>query len=170
MPAKIDLGCGLCKKAGYLGLDIAPLGQVDVVCDLERGIPLQSDVADSVYANQVLEHIDNTVLLMQEIFRICRPGAEVTLRVPYYTSIGAFKDPTHRSFFTEETFRYFTRHCWERFDYELGVDFKVERIDYTYLRPFGRLAGILPSAWMYPFRRFLWNTVHTMIVELTVVK
>lgn len=167
---KIDLGCGISKRTGYIGLDIAPLGEVDIVCNLEQGIPLRSNVATSVYSNQFLEHIQNTVLIMQEIFRICKPEAEVTLRVPYYTSIGAFKDPTHKSFFTEETFKYFSSHQWDGFNYGFNVNFQVERIDYTYLRPFSRLGRILPSALMYPFRRFLWNVVHTMIVELRVVK
>jgi hypothetical protein len=107
---------------------------------------------------------------MQEIYRICRPGASVILRVPYYTSIGAFKDPTHKSFFTEETFKYFSSHQWKGFDYRFGVNFQVERIDYTYLRPFGRLGQLLPSQFMYPLRRFLWNVVHTMIIELRVIK
>lgn len=167
---KIDLGCGCDKKPDYVGLDIVLFSEVDVVCNLEQGIPLRSNVATSVYSNHVLEHIQNTVLIMQEIFRVCRSGAKVTLRVPYYTSIGAFKDPTHKSFFTEETFRYFSSHRWDGFNYGFKVNFQVERIDYTYLRPFGRLGNLLPSVLMYPFRRFLWNVVHSMIVELRVVK
>jgi SAM-dependent methyltransferase len=167
---KVDLGCGTSKKLGYIGLDLMPFGEVDIVCNLEHGIPVRNNVVTSVYSNQVLEHIENTVLIMQEIFRVCKPGARVTLRVPYYTSIGAFKDPTHKSFFTEETFKYFSSRQWDGFDYGFEVNFQVERIDYTYLRPFGRLGNFLPSALMYPFRRFFWNVVHSMIVELRVVK
>jgi predicted SAM-dependent methyltransferase len=166
----IDLGCGRSKGRGYIGLDITPFKGVDVVCDLERGIPLRSNVASAVRGSHVLEHIRNSVLIMQEIYRICRPGARVNLRLPYYTSIGAFKDPTHRSFFTEETFEYFSSHQWSGFHYGFDVNFVVERIDYTYLRPFGRMGMMLPASLMYPFRRFLWNVVHSMNVELRVIK
>jgi hypothetical protein len=155
---------------------------VDVICDLEQGIPLPDDCVDGVYANHSLEHIGHLDLLMQEIYRVCRAGASVTVRVPYYTSIGAFKDPTHKRFFTEETFLYYspansrkrTRACkrtrWTRFDYGFGVHFAIDSISYTYMRPFGRLGKVLPSWAMFPFRRFLWNVVHTMVVEMHVVK
>jgi len=167
---KIDLGCGRRKQDGYLGLDVVPLAEVDVICNLENGIPLKDNCVTSVYSNQFLEHVQDVVFVMQEIYRVSRPGAKVTLRAPYYTSIGAFKDPTHKNFFTEETFKYFSSFEWERFNYRLSVNFQVERITYTYMRPFGRLGSMLPSALMYPFRRFLWNVVHTMISELRVIK
>jgi predicted SAM-dependent methyltransferase len=60
---KIDLGCGRRKKPGYIGLDVMPSDDVDIVCDLGQGIPLRSNVAISVYSNQVLEHIQDTVLI-----------------------------------------------------------------------------------------------------------
>jgi SAM-dependent methyltransferase len=172
----IDLGCGRSKAPGHIGLDVVNSAGVDVVCDLEQGIPLPSDCVDGIYANHSLEHIGHLDLLMQEIYRVCRAGASVTVRVPYYTSIGAFKDPTHKQFFTEETFLYFgplgSRDCarWTRFDYGFGVHFAVDSITYTYMRPFGRLGSILPPWAMAPFRRFLWNVVHTMVVEMHVVK
>jgi SAM-dependent methyltransferase len=155
---------------------VVPDVEVDVVCDLECGIPLVNNCVDGVYANHSLEHIDQLDLVMQEIYRVCRAGASVILRVPYYTSIGAFKDPTHKQFFTEETFLYFgplgahDGARWTRFDYGFGVHFAIDRIAYTYMRPFGRLGSVLPAWVMAPFRRFLWNVVHTMVVEMHVVK
>jgi SAM-dependent methyltransferase len=173
---QIDLGCGHSKAPGHIGLDQVPSAAVDIVCDLEQGIPLPSNCVDRVHANHLLEHIQHLDVLMREIYRVCRAGAAVAVRVPYYTSIGAFKDPTHKRFFTEETFLYFgplgSRNCarWTRFDYGFGVHFAVDSITYTYMRPFGRLGTILPSWAMAPFRRFLWNVVHTMTVEMRVVK
>ena len=167
---QIDLGCGRGKMPGCIGLDIVPYEGVDIICDLEKGIPLRDNCVDKIYANHLLEHIEHLILLMQEIYRVCRPGARVAIRVPYYTSIGAFKDPTHKRFFTEDTFLYFAPSRWKHFDYQFGVHFVIENITYTYMRPFGRLGKILPPSLMYPFRRFLWNVVHTMIVEMRVVK
>lgn len=167
---QIDLGCGHGKVPGYIGLDILPFEGVDLVCDLEQGIPLADNCVNRVYTNHTLEHIEHLILLMQEISRVCRPGAPVIVRVPYYASVGAFKDPTHRRFFAEDTFRYFHPAHWTRFDYGFGVHLDIERIAYTYSWPFGRIGRVVPSRWMAPFRHFLWNVVHTMVVEMRVVK
>lgn len=167
---KVNLGCGRRKKPGYIGLDIIATDSADIVCDIEQGVPLRDECVTAVYSNHFLEHVEDVNFVMQEVYRVSKSEAKVTFLVPYYTSIGAFKDPTHRSFFTEETFKYFSSFQWEWFDYRFGVNFQIERIGYTYLRPFGRLGRLLPSALMYPFRRFLWNVVHTMIVELKVIK
>ena len=167
---RIDLGCGRIKAPGHIGLDIIASPGVDLVCDLEQGIPLSDNSVSRAYANHTLEHIDDLARLVQEIGRVCRPGAAVVVRVPYYASVGAFKDPTHRRFFAEETFRYFQPGHWPRFDYGFGVHLEIERIDYTYSWPFARIGRLVPSRWMAPFRQFLWNVVHTMIVEMRVIK
>jgi SAM-dependent methyltransferase len=170
MGIQIDLGCGRDKASGHIGLDIRALEGVDLVCDLEQGIPLADGCVNRVYANHTLEHIEHLVLLMQEIYRVCGPGARVVVRVPYYASVGAFKDPTHRRFFAEDTFAYFSPSQWSRFDYGFGIHLEIERIAYTYSWPFARIGRIVPSRLMALFRQFLWNVVHTMIVEMRVVK
>jgi SAM-dependent methyltransferase len=170
LEVQIDLGCGRTKAPGYIGLDIHPFSGVDLVCDLEQGIPLSDNCVHIVYANHTLEHIEHLDLLVREIYRVCRPGAAVIVRVPYYASVGAFKDPTQRRFFAEDTFRYFHPAYGARFDYGFGVHLEIERIAYTYSWPFARLGRVAPSRWLAPFRQFLWNVVHTMVVEMRVVK
>ena len=44
---------------------------------------------------------------MEKIYRVCRTGALVYIEVPYFTSRGAFRDPTHVHFISAETFQYF---------------------------------------------------------------
>ena len=111
---RIDLGCGREKAPGHIGLDLLACSAADLVCDLERGVPLADSSVDRVYANHTLEHVEHLVQLMQDIYRVCRPGASVIVRVPYYASVGAFKDPTHKRFFAEDTFRYFCPGHWPR--------------------------------------------------------
>jgi hypothetical protein len=55
-----------------------------------------------------MEHISDLVSVMEEVWRVCKNGATVTIGVPYYTSVGAFRDPTHKRFFTFDTFDHFT--------------------------------------------------------------
>lgn len=106
---KLDLGCGLNKKAGFTGVDRLALPGVDIVCDLDREpLPLPDDSVDEIHSMHFLEHTADLLAVMQEIWRVCRDGARVSVAVPYFNSIGAYRDPTHRRFFTWETFEHFT--------------------------------------------------------------
>jgi SAM-dependent methyltransferase len=106
---KLDLGCGQNKKAGFTGLDRLAMPGVDLVCDLDREpIPLPDDSVDEIFTMHFLEHTADLLQVMQEIWRVCRDGARVSIAVPYFNSIGAYRDPTHRRFFTWETFEHFT--------------------------------------------------------------
>jgi len=158
----LDLGCGSNKRAGAIGLDCRLGKGVDVVCDLEHPLPLADEVADEIHAHHVLEHVRNLILLMEEIYRVCRPGAIVHVSGPYYTSRGAFRDPTHVRFLTEDTFQYFEVPT----DYGVRTDFVIERIEYGVRRPF----RYLPSFLVKYCRRHLWNVVDTFWVTLRAVK
>lgn len=106
---RLDLGCGLKKKPGFTGLDRLALPGVDLVCDLDREpIPLADDSVAEVHTMHFLEHTNDLLAVMQEVWRVCRDGARVDISVPYFNSIGAYRDPTHRRFFTWETFEHFT--------------------------------------------------------------
>jgi len=107
---KLHLGCGKSKLPGFVGVDITSLEGVDVLCDLERiPWPFLTSSVDECVLFHILEHLRNTVQVMEEVWRICQPGAIVRIIVPYYNSPGAFQDPTHVRFFTERTFDYFTQ-------------------------------------------------------------
>ncbi len=111
----LNLGCGKDIKKStsrkrFINLDVALLKGVDVVADLRGGIPFDEGTFDKVIAHHVLEHFfpDDLINLMNEIHRVLKDGGVIDIEVPHYKSKGAFKDPTHKSFFTEETFEYFT--------------------------------------------------------------
>ena len=142
----IDLGCGTRKKEGTIGIDKFPAPGVDIVCDIEKGIPVEDGSVDKIYTTYFLEHVSNLIFVFQEMYRVLVDGGVVELLVPYYTSINAFKDPTHKHFFTEETFKYFSREKWYGSDYGIKTDFEVVKIKYYYSKL------ILP--WM-PFKKYL---------------
>lgn len=158
----LDLGCGSKKRAGAVGLDCRPGKGVDIVCDLERPLPLADEVADEVHAHHVLEHVRNLVQFMEEIYRVCRSGATLHVSGPYYTSRGAFRDPTHVRFLTEDTFQYFEVPT----DYGIRTNFVMEQIEYEVRRPF----RYLPSFLIKYCRRHLWNVVDSFWVILRAVK
>ncbi len=158
----LDLGCGSNKRAGAVGLDCRPEKGVDIVCDLERPLPLGDGVAAEVHAHHVLEHVRNLLPLMEEIYRVCCPNAVVRVSGPYYTSRGAFRDPTHVRFLTEDMFQYFEVPT----DYGTRTNFAIEQIEYEVRRPF----RYLPAFAVKYCRRHLWNVVDTFWVTLRAVK
>ena len=109
MARLLDIGCGNSKHPGAVGLDRVPGTQADIVADLEQGLPFRSNTFTLVICKHVLEHIDDLMGLMEEIWRVSRPGGEVQIEVPHFASSGAYDDPTHRRYFSARTFRYFTR-------------------------------------------------------------
>lgn len=164
---KIILGGGTRAQEGWVNLDILDLPEVDIICNLNKGIPLPDNSVIEVKARHILEHLDDTVKIMEEIWRVCKPNARVFIKSPYYTSIGAFKDPTHKRFFTERTFEYFLpKSHWRTVpDYHFRCTFEINSIGY-----------IWSSRWIrfLPFKSFLrkhfWNIARTIIITLRVVK
>lgn len=110
---RIDLGCGDAKQPGWIGVDVRPLPNVDIVQDLEvfpwRDIP--DDCANLVMASHVVEHINpargNFIRFMDEVWRILKPGGQFMISAPYAGSPGYWQDPTHVNGCNEITWTYF---------------------------------------------------------------
>ena len=107
-PQIIDLGCGNNKQPGAWGVDLSPTSDADYLMDLEKTPwPLESDRYVLVYALQVLEHLEDRVKVMEEIWRICKHGAVVIISVPDGLCPGYVQDPTHKQPWNIGTFLYF---------------------------------------------------------------
>ena len=104
----LDLGCGTTKRAGAVGVDIAPFPGVDVVHDLNvYPYPFDDDSADDIALDNVLEHLEDVIATMEELHRIGRDGCRIRIDVPYFRSRWAAVDPTHLHAFTPDSFAYF---------------------------------------------------------------
>src|SRR5438876_11114798 len=110
MGLKLNLGCGRACLPGWVNVDVTALPGVDVVADLERcrtqRLPFADGAVDEFLLSHVLEHIEDTLGIMQELHRIARPGATATIRSPYGGSDDADEDPTHRHRFFLNSFGY----------------------------------------------------------------
>lgn len=160
----LDIGCGSRKIYGAIGIDRHAFPGVDIVCDLEKGIPADDDSVDGINAVYFLEHVSDLIFIFQEMYRVLTDGGMLELLVPYYSSINAFKDPTHKNFFTEETFKYFSKDKWYGSDYGIGTNFEIVDIEYSY----SNLIRWLP--FKKYLRRYLFNVVGAMEVKLKAVK
>jgi SAM-dependent methyltransferase len=102
---RLNIGCGLKPLAGAINLDISPDVGADVVHDLNATPwPFTSDTFDEVHAYDVLEHVKDVVDVLEEIHRVCRPGAVLHATVPHFSSANAFTDVTHLHHFGWRSF------------------------------------------------------------------
>lgn len=106
---RLNAGCGQKKLDDAVNLDITPDINPDVLHDLnEFPWPLPSNHFREVFFYDVIEHLEDIVVVMEEIYRICRGGAAVHITVPHFSCSNAFTDPTHRHYFGYSSFEYFT--------------------------------------------------------------
>ena len=69
----LDLGCGLTKRKGYLGIDIRKNLAADIIADLEH-LPIKSKCISQVYSRRAIQHVQNQKIAFEEIYRILKPG------------------------------------------------------------------------------------------------
>jgi O-antigen biosynthesis protein len=103
---KIDLCGAFSKPEGYVSVDIEG---GDIKADLNKGIPLPDNSCGVVRAHDALEHILDKQHIMREIHRVLAPGGILLSFTPSTDGRGAFQDPTHVSFWNENSFWYWTR-------------------------------------------------------------
>jgi SAM-dependent methyltransferase len=131
---KLHLGCGKSVLPGYIGVDLSPQLGVSVVCDLsKKPWPFEDSSVEQCVMFNLLEHLSDTIKVMEELWRVSRPGGIVHIQVPYYNSAGAFQDPTHVKFFTERTFDYFTEDGateLSHYNYYSRARFEIVKIDF----------------------------------------
>ena len=107
---QVDLGCGRRPTPGAIGVDVVALPGVDVLARLEAPhLPFADGSVERAFALNVLEHLADLPAVMAEIHRILRPGGTCVVEVPYFASVSAYSDPTHRRWFTYTTFEHFAR-------------------------------------------------------------
>lgn len=104
---RLDLGCGPNKPENYIGVDVHPGSGADIIADLNQRFPFPDSSVDEVRAHDSIEHLQDKIHTMNEIWRICKPGAKVDIRVPSTDGRGAFQDPTHVSFWNVNSFLYY---------------------------------------------------------------
>jgi len=167
---RLDLGCGYYKPDGYIGLDnlVGVRTQIpdearapDVYIDLNvEPLPFADDSCIEVRSSHFLEH-SNLDHVIDETFRVLRPGGTFVLVVPYANSADGMY-PGHGLFLTEKWFH-------ENRNYQAKFEILSETFDPSpeYLRlPFWvRL--------LFPFHRarvFLFNACLQMTIESRVRK
>ena len=112
----IDLG----GQAGRgIAIDPRAPGGDGLRADFQQGLPIRDSSVDIIYAYHVLEHVEDLLAFIEELWRVCKPNALVYAWVPHASSpYTQWADPTHKRGFLIETFSFFGTYKPARFDVE----------------------------------------------------
>ena len=104
----LDVGCGINKYPGAIGIDRNARTRADVLCDLDHfPYPFRDNSFAVVRVVHVIEHLSDVIRAMEEFHRISAPGGRLFLATPHYTDFSSFCDPTHRWHLNSFSFRTF---------------------------------------------------------------
>ena len=107
-------------------LDQAKLKGVDIIHNLNSyPWPFSKNEFDEVLCFMILEHLDDYIKALEEIWKITKHKGIVKITVPFFPSMYAAIDPTHKHFFTYFTFDYFT--VGHSFEYYSKAKFIIKR-------------------------------------------
>ena len=111
---KLDLGCGQNKKRDFEGDDtwtgVDLYSEADIKFDLfKKKWPWKDESIDEIYSSHFIEHLPDLIPFMNECHRILKTGAKMTVVAPYYSSVRATQDPTHKQFISEHSFLYYDK-------------------------------------------------------------
>ena len=126
LPTRINLGSGKSYLPGYLNIDIldrlypdlcldlcAPIDLPMVVDSEVYGkIELSGDSFELIYADNVLEHVQDLPSLMTNCLNLLVEGGLFVAIVPLEGSKGAWQDPTHVRAMNENSWLYYTDWFW----------------------------------------------------------
>jgi SAM-dependent methyltransferase len=98
---KINLGCGMDYREGWVNVDFNKEVKADVYADFTKKLPFKNNYADVVLLDNVIEHIpqERYFAFLEEIHRICKNGAKIYIYAPHYSGMYALKHPAHYKYF-----------------------------------------------------------------------
>lgn len=125
----LNLGCGYRRLQGFINIDNRPEVKPDQLLDVRSGLPYETGSVDMVRADDFLEHIPigQVVPVIEEIWRILKPGGIFESSTPSTDGRGAFQDPTHVSFWNRNSWLYYSDPA-SRDLYGIRADFEIESL------------------------------------------
>lgn len=179
---KINIGAGGTKIEGFVTLDYDPLTEPDYVVNLEKDpFPFDENTVEVVVAHHVFEHLGEGYFhCLKELYRVCKHGATIDVRVPHYRHDYFYDDPTHRRPITVGGMLLFSkkhnRLCKEqgaassRLGDWLDVDFEIVNWDYVPDKRYREEFNGKPREEVEKYLREHNNIIEELWIKLVVVK
>ncbi|HEY6333796.1 MAG TPA: class I SAM-dependent methyltransferase [Blastocatellia bacterium] len=177
----LDIGCGVNKVPGAIGMDANPRTNADVVHDLDKPpYPFSDNEFDIVIGRHVMEHVHEPLAVLTELHRITRPGGVVKILVPHWTNPDWASDLTHRNHLNSYSFDRFTENA--ALDSGTGAMFRLVSRQVSLLKiwkamGFQFIVNLDQRSPKYAFCRRIWEHYLNAVVrgkeiyfELEVVK
>ncbi|TVX92507.1 methyltransferase domain-containing protein [Paenibacillus agilis] len=186
---RIDLGCGRNKHSHCIGIDEHPYADVDLVHDLNEGIPFPSNHVQFVMASHVLQYVNDLTYIMREIYRVSQDRALVCLVVPYAHVSSHVTHPHYRQLFNEHSARHWSPYSNSMLDEEdfihpLGenwslllsngetaseekMDLRLLRMEYFY---FPEYQCLYDEVELRRLRQSQMNVAYQLMLHLLVIK
>jgi len=134
----LNIGSGKKTSPQTINLDISPKFCPDIVADLNHSLPFSNNTFSSITGTHVLEHVDDLIFTLNELYRIAQPNAILNFEVPHQDSLMASADPTHKRHFNQHSIQYFCsngEHYWIHESYGIKCDFiLIEQTVYRHRR------------------------------------
>jgi glycosyltransferase involved in cell wall biosynthesis len=108
----LDLGGRFNAWEGFTTVDLL---DADIIADLESPWPWADNSVGVIRASHVFEHLKDPIHTMNEAYRVLAPGGWLFIDVPSTEGRGAWQDPTHKTFWNENSFLYYTNRDFARF-------------------------------------------------------
>ena len=104
----VNLGCGNRKLKGFVNVDWDKDCKPDIIADLNKKLPFKDNEVDFVYCSHLIEHVDDILEFMHEIWRICKPKAKVHIIAPSCYYLYWAIQPHHKRFIRPGYFEIWT--------------------------------------------------------------
>lgn len=167
----LHLGCGKKILDDMVNLDMAPGEGVDLVFDLDRvaaePLPFEDDRFSEFLMSHTLEHLKQPLDVMQELYRVAKPGAVLRIAVPHGFHEDAWVDPTHTRPYFPRSFLYFGQPKYYQMDYGYTGDWDISRCE---LRIRKSVVEALPRHEILNLIQTQNNIVSELYVELSAIK
>jgi SAM-dependent methyltransferase len=165
---RLNIGAGKTYLPGFTNVDIAPHAELTLDMSTDK-LPFEDDSVDLVFSYGTLEHIEDYLAALREIYRVLKHGAPFLLSVPYVSlTYNHQVNPYHLHDFNEKSFDFFDPRkgrgsAAEEATEESPILFRRAFHRYHYMGAF----KFLPRPLQEWSRRHLMNTV--AIIDFGVV-
>ena len=176
---KLNIGAGYKRHANFLNIDSDPNNNPEYVINLDDKnlqLPFDDNSIDGIIAHHILEHIgEGYFRLLQELYRICKSGTLIDIRVPHPFHECFINDPTHRRPITVEGLRLFSKKV-NKYEIETGgtsstlgimfnVDFEVVSYDFIHDGYYDEIKKKLA----YPELERLFREANNVCLEIHII-